>query len=527
MMFLTVVAIALAAECEISPESVSLLTLKTEIQQHAVSRAAVAAWSTLTHLQKMSAVVEQHQREQQAWAAEHNASKNEVQAMTVNSRGAATRSGCANFCAFIPEGSRCVVADCKDCDVCAASAPTTTTAAPKTTIDVWSSTPEGGLEVMGADHMDAYHEDLNAQNADTNTSHGEWIEHLRNAPKHEHLTERDAQIKAFVQKQKQSSDRCSAKTLEAKRTLDGIASKVMLLSDEIEAQEAIHEGGASTIKDMLDNGKKSKALLDDENQHCNDAYDACWDNLDTHRLEIVELHQMANPELRSVISHGGLDHQVDYAESSKQYALEVVDHYLKLYKTADLSHLEEAYKKNMSSFLQTQSCGEVAKSAKTAVALVSASKIKTRATPDWILALGCDEQREQLQVVYSDAFVDILKVLTQEENLCEDEKSQCAGKATGEDENKQADYQSLIAESTRNIQSAKDVIATILPLLDNAKKEFDILTAHIKELEESCEMDHDVTEHMEKIRHLIKTLEKCPGRNDFTITLPDVADITG
>lgn len=535
MMFLLTIAAAAYAIDECEGNSVSLLTLKTEMKQHTMSGAALRAWSSREHIASMTEAVEHHQREQNEWAKKHHDAKAALKAMTVNSKGvqSTVKGACAEYCSAIPAATRCVVPDCAGCDICsvdeAVESETPETPATPATPEPIKTYHEGdaATEIMAEGHADDFHEDLHAQNAD-DSSHGEWIKQLRAAPTNEHLRDREHDINAFVQQQKQSSDACSAKTLEAKRSLDGIASKVLLLSDEIEAQEAIHEGGASTIDEMLGNSKKSKEILDEDKQHCNTQYDECWDALDTHRLEIVELHQMANPELRSVISHGGLDHKVDYAKESKEYALEVVNHYLNLYKTADLTHIEEEYKKNMSSFLQTQSCEQIAESTKKVSVLaghVRKGKQPDASVPADFEGLDCDQQRVKLQEVYESAFFEILQILTNEEVLCEEEKSNCAGHATGKDQGNQASYQSLIAEATRNIQTAKDVIATVLPLLDNSKKEFDILTAHIKDLEDNCEVDHDVTEHMERIRGLIKSLEKCPGRNDFTLTLPDVSDI--
>merc|ERR1719160_1450945 len=64
-------------------------------------------------------------------------------------------------------------------------------------------------------------------------------------------------IDGFIAAQKASDDACHAQMLEAKRTLDGVAAKVVALSDQVEAQEAIIEGGTVEIKDAT--GQKSRA----------------------------------------------------------------------------------------------------------------------------------------------------------------------------------------------------------------------------------------------------------------------------
>jgi len=43
---------------------------------------------------------------------------------------------------------------------------------------------------------------------------------------------------------------------------------------------------------------------------------------------------------------------------------------------------------------------------------------------------------------------------------------------------------------------------------------------YIDELNGTCEVTDEVSKHLFKIRGLITELQECPGRNDFTLTIP-------
>merc|ERR1719498_10720 len=67
----------------------------------------------------------------------------------------------------------------------------------------------------------------------------EWINSLKEARDASKHLENTSELSKFIQAQQDSNIACHAKQLEAKRTLDGLATKVMLLSDEIEGQESV------------------------------------------------------------------------------------------------------------------------------------------------------------------------------------------------------------------------------------------------------------------------------------------------
>jgi len=96
----------------------------------------------------------------------------------------------------------------------------------------------------------------------------------------------------------------------------------------------------------------------------------------------------------------------------------------------------------------------------------------------------------------------------------------CYGEAYRKDDQAQMSYQEKINKASAWIQAGKDVITVVLPILENARKEFSMLEDHIADLKENCEVDDNVTTHLKSVRKLIEQLDNCPGRNDFKLVIP-------
>ena len=78
----------------------------------------------------------------------------------------------------------------------------------------------------------------------------------------------------------------------------------------------------------------------------------------------------------------------------------------------------------------------------------------------------------------------------------------------------------LRTESTNAINRAQEILNALNPLLLDAKKGLKKVQDHMKELEDSCAKEDDVSEHLQRVRDLIMSLEKCPGRHDYTLEMP-------
>merc|ERR1719331_1650269 len=149
----------------------------------------------------------------------------------------------------------------------------------------------------------------------------------------------------------------------------------------------------------------------------------------------------------------------------------------------------------------------------------------SRESPNYITTekfsdLDCHAQRDALQKTFSEAYLSLITMVETGEEVAEQEKASCYGIAYDKDDQQQMGYQAKINKASSWIQAAKDTLTTILPILENAKKEFEMLEDHIDTLKETCVVDNDVTEHLQRVRKLIRSLDNCPGRNDFKLVIP-------
>merc|ERR1719161_1139594 len=150
---------------------------------------------------------------------------------------------------------------------------------------------------------------------------------------------------------------------------------------------------------------------------------------------------------------------------------------------------------------------------------------KRKADPNYItterfVQLDCNEQREALQKTFGEAYRALMKIVELGEAEAEEEKQNCYGTAYAKDDQAQMSYQEKINKASAWIQAAKDVVTVVLPILENAKKEFSMLEDHIADLKENCVVDDNVTSHLKSVRRLIEQLDNCPGRNDFKLIIP-------
>jgi len=433
----------------------------------------------------------------------------------------------------------------------------------------------------------------------------EWINSLKEARDASRHLENTSELSKFIQAQQASNMACHAKQLEAKRTLDGLATKVMLLSDEIEGQESVIAGQNKIVKDMLEQGSRSAESKKAEHHQCNVDYNESWDALQRYRDEIFELHNIAFPKHRSKIAHGGLDHHINYTSEAEQHAEHVRDYFQRSYQndewegqvdidairaddekygifdpskyTTHGQYAEEGingpdiygardksgrymdrggksqqYKYGDYSLVDTGkhhhhkieladdgetlslSASEAAADAfanKEVCKHLNAFMMKTAKNkrkedpPNYIthekfVQLDCNEQREALQKTFGDAYRALMSIVELGEAEAEENKQNCYGNAYNKDDAAQMSYQEKINQASAWIQAAKDVITVVLPILENAKKEFAMLEDHVADLKENCVVDDNVTTHLKSVRRLIEQLDNCPGRNDFKLVIP-------
>jgi hypothetical protein len=370
----------------------------------------------------------------------------------------------------------------------------------------------------------------------------------------------------------------------------------MLLSDEIEGQEAVIAGQNKMVQDMLEQGSRSAESKKAEHHECNVDYNESWDALQRYRDEIFELHNIAFPKHRSKIAHGAMDHHINYTSEAEEHAEHVRNYFQASYQNdewegqVDIGAIREddsrygifdpkkytthgqyaengvkgpaiygaqdkagrymsrggpslQYRHADYSLVDTgkHSYNKInedddAESAADAFAskevchnlnafLMEIGQEKKKAEPNYItqdkfLQLDCDEQREMLQKTFGEAYTALMKIVELGEKEAEEQKMNCYGEAYRKDDQAQMSYQEKINKASAWIQAGKDVITVVLPILENARKEFSMLEDHIADLKENCEVDDNVTTHLKSVRKLIEQLDNCPGRNDFKLVIP-------
>merc|ERR1719327_2584065 len=133
----------------------------------------------------------------------------------------------------------------------------------------------------------------------------------------------------------------------------------------------------------------------------------------------------------------------------------------------------------------------------------------------------CEEARSNLQKEFTIAFNEITSLYdrTAEEinNRLEQGKQRAHTKFTEAEE----EVKQMTKEATDNIAKAKETIEGLEPVIEETQESIDTLRQYIKEMEEECKTDEDLSTHLEKIQELITQLEECPGKNDFVLDIPD------
>merc|ERR1719321_1272992 len=135
--------------------------------------------------------------------------------------------------------------------------------------------------------------------------------------------------------------------------------------------------------------------------------------------------------------------------------------------------------------------------------------------------IDCTAARQRLQDEFTEAYIEITKLITDGEKAANDEKERCDLTAKNEEDERSSQLNLQIARCTADITAAKDTIHELEPLLNNGHEETAAMEKYLeKTLKKRCAQDDAAAEHLKAVRGLIMSLEKCPGRNDFKLMIP-------
>jgi len=144
----------------------------------------------------------------------------------------------------------------------------------------------------------------------------------------------------------------------------------------------------------------------------------------------------------------------------------------------------------------------------------------TRYADDAATLEKCSGAREELQRTFNDTWNKLSKLIKDGEELGEKELKTCRLEAETQHEEAMDAFEDRVQEATTNMNGAMAALKQLNGLLENAKEEARLLEEYIQTLSKDCEIQSDVSEHIKGILELIKSLEACPGRNDFRLVIP-------
>jgi hypothetical protein len=136
---------------------------------------------------------------------------------------------------------------------------------------------------------------------------------------------------------------------------------------------------------------------------------------------------------------------------------------------------------------------------------------------------NCHEERAELNVTFYETYEELAELLDERNQSLHDNFTICLSDATyrykygveGPDK-----IDDTIETAAEKIHFAQLEIAKLEPRLHDVEHAVVRMRKYIDELNDTCEVTGEITKHLALIRGLIIELQECPGRNDFTITIP-------
>lgn len=313
-------------------------------------------------------------------------------------------------------------------------------------------------------------------------------------------------IDEFIHAQLNAADHCHSRLLEARRTLDGVEGQVMALSSSIGTHHEVLVTNTKLLKDAIAekdevNGQWLKAYDDCENEPVDAA-------IAQYQRELEELKNIAAPEVRSSIAYGAK--ATDYAQEAREY-VDKVSQDLKTNQT-----LKDVIARNLSDAHGISALEWGATQCRKFAAFLSVKGAVANYTE-----LNCNETRENLQTEFTKAYNLISDLYDKAVKQAKDDLDDCKRMADEIRDGKLAELDNKIREATTNIFQARGMLDELLPLHQKLSRNVERLQEHLEDLREKCSEEGEVSEHLERIRRLIRTLDACPGRNDFVLEIPE------
>merc|ERR1719387_99502 len=339
-----------------------------------------------------------------------------------------------------------------------------------------------------------------------------------------------------------SDSACSARLMESKRALDGLLGDVKALSKQVDSHEAVLATEAENLNITTLAINAVNEEFAEDNKKCVQERKEAQKDLAQYKAELAELERIADPELRYThILHVDLSTPPPEAKlhanlTDKDDAAPKPVAKAKANKTeADKDAVEEAAafaaeeavskpSKPMAALLQ----GQVWTMEQCIAFLEYARRHSGSAAPSGNAtdARSCDERRKELQEEFTKAVKKIRELINMDTPERIEDKT-CNETASAKKSTAMVPLTSQRDQAAARIQYANEAMAALDPVLALAREREEKLSNHIKDtLTKQCEDAAEVSDELQKIRDLILDLEKCPGRQDFTLEIPTTTTTT-
>lgn len=348
----------------------------------------------------------------------------------------------------------------------------------------------------------------------------------------------------FIEQSRKSGDVCHAKVLEVKRTLDGLHTKVDMINAEMEGNLQILESQRRIMEDKERDLKEARTANDEAVQICKKEQALNDDDVQEVNGWIAELINYAQPEVRSSIAT-----DIKYHDEATKWAQELAAHKNASVKVTDsevdaivkeiqekaakeavdavtkkgmLLQLAGAANANTSANWTTEQCTKVAAQLQVSRARLQ-QHVMNATSGVAFRELDCHASREVLQEEYTKAYHELHRLRDAAAKTRDESYAVCIAEAKGVLEEAETRLNAAIQAATRNMERAEDVNMKLLPLLQDSQRALAKVQKHLEELVPTCDVEDSVSTHLQRVRDLILSLQKCPGRNDFKLTLPKEA----
>merc|ERR1719161_1446822 len=296
-------------------------------------------------------------------------------------------------------------------------------------------------------------------------------------------------LDVFIQAQNKSNDACSSRLMESKRALDGLLKDLKAIEEQVESHEELLQPETENLNITHNAIDAAESIYETETHQCNEEREGAKNDLAMYNAELEELKQIAEPGVR-------------YTHSFKVALPDKGENFNAAQRLNNTALLEQGVF-GLSRCLAFKSFSQHSK-------ILRIERAKN---------LTCDEQREQLQQVFTETYIAVVNLIKDAKERGEDES--CFDSAEAKRTSALVPLTSQRDQAAARIEYSTQALAMLEPVLNLLKVRVDKLQKHIDEtLTPECKEAAKVSETLEAIRELIISLEKCPGRNDFTLKIP-------